>query len=399
MKFSVSSAELLRTLEAVGKAVPSKPMMPILEGVRIATHPAEHRISVVATDLELFEEVSCGVRIEPEGTPRSVVLPYKRLVATLRALPDLPVTVSADDALNVTIKTDQGRYKMVGYDGADFPEIPLLGDDATEVPVDGGELAAALGTSAFALSKDALRPSMQGHYVRIHGDGPLTLVATDGHRLVRIVTENVVTEHVPAIRADEAVSFILPADVSSAVRRALGGSSTQATISITSNLVQVAWSGTGGLLSRIVARLIDEVYPNYEAVIPASGDRRLTVNRLSLLAAVRRVGLYASNSTRQLRLELGKDAAGGRVDVLAEDIEHASEAKETVLADFEGETMVIGFNADYLTEVLSNIGVEDIEVHFSSPDHAAVVTPAHQADGEDLLMLVMPVRLLSTYCC
>lgn len=375
MKFTVSSAEMLRALTTVGGAVPSKATMPILESVLFTQEDGGLRLS--ATDLEISIEQVLAVRFEANGTGANarVAIPAKRLVDTLRALPDLPVTVSTDDEFNVTLKTDQGRYKMVGFDGADYPALPEL-DGGVTVETDGHHVRRALSKTGFAVSKDALRPAMQGIYFQLDADRGRA-VATDGHRLVRLSLDG--------LKSVDPVAFIVP-------EKALGlaakvASDGPTTVQIASGHVAITF-GTG----RVIARLIDETYPNYEAVIPVENDRRLTVNRQSLLAAVRRVGLYTSSTTRQIRLGLTAD----RVDVSAEDIERASEAKETVLCDYTGADMVIGFNADYLTEVLSNLDSEDVAMEFSSPNRAGVVTPATQADGEDLLMLIMPV-MLNTY--
>jgi DNA polymerase-3 subunit beta len=144
--------------------------------------------------------------------------------------------------------------------------------------------------------------------------------------------------------------------------------------------------------TKVVARLIDETYPNYEAVIPVENEKRLVVGREALLAAVRRVALYSSSMTHQIRLALGADA----LDVSAEDIERASEAKERVLCDYNAEPMEIGFNSVYLQEVLQNVDGDDAVFEFSSPNRAGVVTPAVPQEGEALQMLIMPV-MLNTY--
>ena len=144
--------------------------------------------------------------------------------------------------------------------------------------------------------------------------------------------------------------------------------------------------------TQVSGRLIEDPYPNYEAVIPVENEKTLTVGREALLAAVRRVALYSSSTTHQIRLSLSPDA----LDVSAEDVERASEAKERVLCDYSAEALEIGFNSQYLLEVLQNVDGEDTVFEFSSPNRAGVVHPAEAAEGEDLLMLIMPV-MLNTY--
>jgi DNA polymerase-3 subunit beta len=143
---------------------------------------------------------------------------------------------------------------------------------------------------------------------------------------------------------------------------------------------------------RVLARLIDDNSPNYEALIPVDTDKRLVISREDMLAAVRRFGLYSSTMTNQIRLSIKED----KVEISAEDIERSSEAHETVHAEYDSEPMVIGFNAAYLTEVLSHISADEIVFELSSPNRAGIVTPLEQREGEELLMLIMPV-MLNTY--
>jgi DNA polymerase-3 subunit beta len=144
--------------------------------------------------------------------------------------------------------------------------------------------------------------------------------------------------------------------------------------------------------ARILARLIDETYPNYEAVIPDENDRLLTVNREDMLNAVKRVGIYSSSMTNQIRLAIESD----QIEISAEDVERSSEAEEVVRCDYDSDDMTIGFNSEYLTEVLSNVDTEEVVFQLSSPNRAGIVVPREQKEDESILMLIMPV-MLNTY--
>ncbi|ARA94077.1 MAG: DNA polymerase III subunit beta [Bacteroidetes bacterium] len=375
MKFTASSADLLKALTTVSGAVPSKSTLPILECILFERDGEVLQLS--ATDLEISIIQRLAVQFETNGTAgaRRIAVPARRLLDTLRALPDLPIQFSADDDFNVMLKTDQGRYKMVGHDGADYPALPELGGDVT-IEVAGSLLKRAIQKTSFAVSKDALRPAMMGIYFQIQADEGRA-VATDGHRLVRLTMDGMVS--------DTPASFIVP-------EKALALAGRIVTSQPTTILVDGNYVGFDMGDARVLARLIDETYPNYEAVIPMENDRRLVVNRDAMLNAVRRVGLYSSSMTNQIRLSL----EAGKVEISAEDIERSSEARETVLCEYDSEPMVIGFNAVYLTEVLGNIDGGDVVFEFSSPNRAGVVTPQDQESGEDMLMLIMPV-MLNTY--
>ena len=375
MKFTVSSADLLRALSTVNGAVPSKSTLPILECVLFERE--EGTLRIAATDLEISIVQRLPVTFEQNGTDakQRIAVPARRLLDTLRALPDLSVTVATDAEFNIELTTDQGRYKMVGFDGGDYPALPSL-DGAQAITAEGALVKHAIDKTGFAASRDALRPAMMGVLFQVRPENA-TIVATDGHRLVKLVADG--------ITAEQPVDVIVPAGALALAGKA--ASEGTCTIRIASGYVGFDFGDT-----QVIGRLIEEQYPNYEAVIPVENEKRLTVGRDAMLAAVRRVALYSSSMTHQIRLALGADA----LTVSAEDIERASEAKERVLCDYDAEPMEIGFNSQYLQEVLSNVDGEDVVFEFSSPNRAGVVSPAEGADGEELLMLIMPV-MLNTY--
>lgn len=381
MKFTVSSTDLQRALTVAGGAVPTKSTLPILECILFERAPAADgsgdELRLAATDLEVSIVQRLPVQFEQNGSDarQRIAVPARRLLDTLRALPALPVTIATDAEFNVELTTDQGRYKMVGFDGGDYPALPSL-DGAQTVETTGALVQRAISKTAFAASTDALRPAMQGVLFQLRPDGA-TAVATDGHRLVRL--------HLDAMAVQQPLDVIVP-------EKALSLASKAATDGECTLRVAQGYVGFDFGETQVVGRLIDEAYPNYEAVIPVENEKKLVVGREALLAAVRRVALYSSSMTHQIRLSLAADA----LTVSAEDIERASEARERVLCDYSDEPMDIGFNSKYLMEVLQNVDGEDAVFEFSSPNRAGVVSPQEAPDGEQLLMLIMPV-MLNTY--
>jgi DNA polymerase-3 subunit beta len=375
MKFTVSSADLLDALNTVRGAVPSKSTMPILECILFERD--EDALRLTATDLEISIVQKLPVQFETNGTPEtpSVAVPSKRLLDTLRALPDLPIEFSADEDFEIRMETDQGHYKMVGHDGADYPELPEVEGDRSIV-AEGPLLQRAIKKTSFAVSKDALRPAMMGVYFQVTPDGTRT-VATDGHRLVKLM--------LPDITNEEEIDFIVPEKAMKLAGRIADDE--VCTITIGEGHVGFDFGN-----ARILARLIDETYPNYEAVIPDENDRLLTVNREDMLNAVKRVGIYSSSMTNQIRLAIESD----QIEISAEDVERSSEAEEVVRCDYDSDDMTIGFNSEYLTEVLSNVDTEEVVFQLSSPNRAGIVVPREQKEDESILMLIMPV-MLNTY--
>lgn len=375
MKFTASSADLLEALNTVKGAVPSKSTLPILECILFERDGDALRLS--ATDLEISIVQTFPVQFETNGTPEtpSVAVPAKRLLNTLRALPDVPITIATDANFKIRMSTDQGHYQMVGHDGDDYPDLPAL-DGQHEVTAEGNLIKRGIDRTAFAVSKDALRPAMMGVCFQV-GSDDTRMVATDGHRLVRLT--------LPNLSSEDPIDFIVPEKATKLVSRVIPDDEL-CTITLDEDHVSFEMGS-----ARVLARLIDETYPNYEAVIPSENDRRLVVQRADMLNAVKRVGLYSSSMTNQIRLSITSDA----VTIAAEDVERSSEAKEEIRCDYDGEDMDIGFNSEYLTEVLDNVDVEEVVFELSTPNRAGIVFPREQADDEQILMLIMPVMLNS----
>ena len=376
MKFSASSADLLEALNTVKGAVPSKSTMPILECILFERDGDTLRLS--ATDLEISIIQTVPVQFETNGTPEStpIAVPAQRLIDTLRALPDLPIEFSADSDFEIRMETDQGHYKMVGHDGSDYPELPEL-EEQHELNVEGGLLGRTIDKTAFAVSQDALRPAMMGVYFQV-GENATSVVATDGHRLVKLT--------LPELQANISTDFIVPEKATKLAGRVVEDDEI-CTVRVDESHVSFEFDS-----SRVLARLIDETYPNYQSVIPDGNDRHLVVNREDMLNAVKRVGLYSSSMTNQIRLDVTADT----VTISAEDVERSSEAEETIHCDYDSEAMEIGFNSEYLTEVLSNVECDEVVFELSSPNRAGIVLPREDAEDEDILMLIMPV-MLNTY--
>lgn len=375
MKFTVSSAHLQKALTAVNGAVPNKSTLPILECILFEHENGALRLAATDLEVSIVQQLDVQFETNGDGATGRIAVPAKRLLDTLRALPDLPITFASDAEFQVELTTDQGRYKMVGYDGGDYPALPSL-EGEREIETSGGLIKRAISKTGFAVSRDALRPAMMGIYFQVRPEHT-RVVATDGHRLVKLVLDG--------ITAEEPLDFVVPEKALSLTAKVAGEG--ECTIRVGGGYVGFDFGGV-----QVMGRMIEEQYPNYEAVIPLENDKRLTVSGAALLAAVRRVALYSSTMTHQVRMKMEPN----QLTVSAEDIERASEAKERVLCEYEGPAMEIGFNSVYLTEVLSNVDAEDVQLEFSSPNRAGVVTPAEQHDGEEMLMLIMPV-MLNTY--
>lgn len=368
MKFTASSVELNKALGIISGVVPTRSTLPILENVLFQLTKNSLRIS--GTDLE----VSISVRLEVAGEKDgAIAIPAKRLLETVRSLPDLDITFSADIEENrATLKTKNGKYTLMGQNALDFPEIPT-GMTGTNIAMPSAALKKAIGLTVFAVSEDELRPAMTGVLFQFRNT-EMKMVATDGHRLVRLRSKGL-----PATNLTR--DIIVPSKALALVSRPSDESET--TVTVDTKHVQFTTGAT-----TITSRLIDETYPNFESVIPLDNDKTLTLNRETALAAIRRVALYSSTATHQIRLTLKKN----ETVFSANDLDFGGEANETVESTYDAPEMEIGFNSRYVIDIFSRIDAENVVMTMSTPLRAAVVTPAGQSE-EDVMMLVMPIRL------
>jgi DNA polymerase-3 subunit beta len=368
MKFTANSIELQRTLNKVGGVVPAKSTMPILEN--ILCELSNNLLTITATDMATSLTVSLQVRGTEDG---KIAIPAKRLMDTMKSLPDTSTVFLIDTATNkVKITTENGEYGLTGEPAKDFPPVPPF-KGTSELSLDSNLLRGLIHRTTFAVSTDELRPAMMGVLFQAK-DNELRVVSTDGHRLVRLIYRQ---EQPVAIERD----VVIPAKALLILGKSIDEGDT--TISISDTHVRFSFGQ-----SFLVSRLIDEAYPNYEAVIPTENDKQMTAKRDEMISSIRRVALYASATTHQIRFDIGKSA----LQIMAQDIDFGGEARETIPCTFTGDTLEIGFNSVYLIDILTHLESEHVAFRFSTPTRAGIVSPVG-GDGSSILMLVMPVRL------
>ncbi len=369
MKFKVNTTELQRALSKVGGAIPSKSTMPVLESFLFDL--VNDTLVITATDLEVSLTASLKVQGYEDGR---IAIPAKRLQDTVRSFPDISPTFTIDTTTNkIKIVTENGEYTLTGENAKEFPSLPQFAG-SEELRLDTSLLKRIIHRTAFAVSADELRPAMMG--ILFQGKGKkISAVATDGHRLVRV------DQQLPAT-ASLKKEVIVPARACNLVARSAEGGVN--TIALSTTHIRFSFDSM-----QLISRLIDEKYPNYESVIPQDNDKTMTVNREATIAALRRVALYASATTHQVRLDIRENT----LTISAQDIDFGGEARETLPCQYTQEPLEIGFNSGYVTDILTHLDSEKVDFRFSSPTRAGLVAPSQQKEDEEIVMLVMPVRL------
>ena len=369
MNFVISSATLLKHLQGISGVLSTSNTLPILDNFLFEIN--DGRLTVSASDLETTMRTSMDVEANEEG---KIAIPAKLLLDVLKTLPDQPCTFLVDDGnYGVEIAYDNGKSKMVGYNGEDFPKVPTL-ENANSIRVSGDIVASAINKTLFATGVDDLRPVMSGVFCQFSPEN-ITFVATDAHKLVRYTRTD--------SQASGSSSFILPKKPLNLLKTNLKGDEE----------VLLEYNDSNAVFTFndivLVCRLIDGKYPNYEAVIPKENPNVLVIDRLQFMSSIKRVSIFANKTTHQIKLKL----AGSELSLSAEDIDFANEANERLTCNYDGDDMEIGFNSRFLVEMLNNLESTEVRLEMSEPSRAGLLKPSDKEENEDILMLVMPVML------
>ncbi len=370
MKFIVSSSQLLKQLQVLGGVINSNNTLPILDNFLFEL--ANNELQISSSDLE----TTMTSVIEVESTDSgSIAINARLLLDTLKTFPEQPLTFKAESGSTIEIISEQGKYDMAYFSGEEFPKaVELPSPSNTEIP--SHILATAISKTIFAAGNDDLRPVMSGVFFQFNSK-ELTFVATDAHKLVKYTRTDVT--------ADKSAEFIMPKKPLNLLKGILSGSEDNVTIEYNDTNAKFIF---GNVV--LICRLIDGKYPNYEAVIPKENPNKLTVDRASFLNSVRRVSIFSSKTTHQIRLKM----AGTELNISAEDLDYSNKADERLHCDYQGDDMQIGFNSRFLSEMLNNLSANDVLIEMSLPNRAGILTPIDGTDeGEQITMLVMPVML------
>lgn len=373
MKFIVSSSSLLKQLTGISGVITSNPVVPILENFLFEV--SEGKLKITASDLQTSMITEMAVEAKEMG---SIAIPAKILVDTLKNLPEQPVTFTIDsNTYSVELNSENGRYKLSGENATDFPKVPGVTDGDT-IDISSDILGRAISSTIFASGTDELRPAMTGVYLEIKNEYS-TFVATDGHRLVRFRRTD--------ITSDTESTLLIPRKALNLLRSSLPSDNTNVKMDFS---LSNAFFSYGNF--KMICRLIDERFPDYENVIPKENNNVLAINRAELLSSLKRISIYANKTTHQVRLRI----SGSELVISAEDLDFSNEANEKLTCDYNGEDLEIGFNARFLMEILNNNDCDTITIEMSQPNKAGLVIPKDGDSNEDILMLVMPV-MLSNY--
>ncbi len=372
MKFTISKSQFEDVLQIVLNAIPSKTTLPILGNILV--NADDDGITFSATDLDISVSTTLKLKPSKKGV---FTIPAKTTNEIVRELPQSEIEVSVANN-RVEMKAERGSYKVSGISPDEFPRLPDY-KSAKEVKIAGKDIALMVKRTNFAVSMDETRPALNGILWQTSGD-KMIMVATDGHRLARMRVDN---SKLSGLTDD----LIIPPKAMNYLTRLIGDRDVEIGVVFGEKNITFSIPKDEDTNTIVSSRLIEGPYPNYEQVIPSENDKRMIVNRDELHAAVKRVSILSNSLTHQVRFVMDKN----KLELSATNVDLGGEAKETLPCEYEGERLELGYNANYVIDVMKQMESEEVVFELSTPVAAGIIYASDRK--EDYLCLIMPLRL------
>lgn len=374
MKFVVSSTELLSHLASISKVINSKNTLPILDNYLFLLE--DNRLTITASDLE--STLITSLELENTSGTGAIAVPAKLMNETLKEFPEQPLTFQIDpETFAIDIFSQNGKFSIVGQNGEDFPQQPILNESiASSINLNHSLLLSGINKTLFATADDELRPVMNGIFIELSTED-IKFVASDAHKLVRYKRFDA--------KAENDASFILPKKPAALLKSLLPKEDFDVKLEFDEKNAFFTLSNY-----KLICRLVEGNYPSYNSVIPTNNPNKLIIDRVEFYNTVRRVSVFSNQASNLIRLKLTEN----QLVVSAQDIDFSISAVERLNCHYEGDDMEIGFKSTFLQEILSNLSATDVKVELSDPTRAGLLLPAdNENEEENVLMLLMPMMI------
>lgn len=372
MKFVVSSALLSARLQSLGRVIVSKNSLPILDCFLFDVHGGVLTLTASDNETTLVSDVEL---VECEADFR-FAMNAKTIQDAMKEIPEQPLSFFVNEqTLEVIVVYQNGEYRLMAQAADDYPNVSIETNNMPSVCVSSNLLSTGISRALFAAADDLLRPVMNGVFVDCK-EQALTVVASDGHKLS--------CSTFGGVQSSEQGHFILPKKPALLLKNFLPKEDGDVRLCFGEKSAVVYSSNF-----TMCCRLVEGRYPNYASVIPQDNPNHAVVNRGALLSALRRVLIFssASNALIKLRLEMG------RLTISSQDIDFSMSAEESLLCDYSGMPLNIGFKGTFLVELLANIDSDEVLFKLADASRAGVIEPAVQSETECVQMLLMPMML------
>ena len=372
MKFIVSSAELFSRLQTIGRVINSKNTLPILDCFLFDIQ--NNLLTITASDSETTL-VTWMELVESDANVRFCIN-AKTIQDSMKEIAEQPLAFDVNtDNMEIRANYQNGHFSIMGQNADEYPNMNAALDEAETLLMPASTLLGGINHCLFATANDDLRPIMTGIYFDVQADN-LTFVSSDANQLVR--------DKVYSVSGNQPASFILPKKPATLLKNLLPKEDGDVTLKFNGRNAVIHMEA-----SKLICRLIEGRYPNYNSVIPQNNPNKITIDRLQFLSALRRVSVFSSQISSLVKLHLQDN----QITISAQDIDFSTSAEESLNCQFEGTPMSIGFKSTFLIDILNNIPSEEVVIQLADPSRAGVIIPSEQEENEMLLMLLMPMML------
>lgn len=367
---TISKSELLSRLVSVSKIISSKPATPIMENILLDIQDGRVKISAadylgrMNTSIEgILTDNNISYCIEP-----------KLIIEALKTLPEQPITITIGEGFGIVVKYKGGKFEMTGKPADEFPKDKDT-SKAIKLSIPAKVLLSGIEKTCFCSANDELRPVMNGVYFDISA-GLINFVASDGHKLAlaEYTDESI----------NETINFILPQKIATILKNAISPSDELVDIFIDNRFVRLEYNSES-----IEATLIEGKYPNYRSVIPPNNDKFLSIGVPELKGALKRVSVFSNQASSLVKLQLSNN----QIMISGQDIDFSTAAEEIVACEYNNDPLAIGFKGHFLSELIAAIPTSDLQMSFSDPSRATLITPVDNKSTDKLTYLLMPMML------
>lgn len=372
MNFTLTSTALSSRLQAIGRVISSKNNIPALECFLFEIE--NNTLRLTASDGETTLTTTLELINSSENS--RFAINAKTIQDAMKEIPEQPLTFDINtNTMEIVVMYQNGKYSIIGQNADEYPTTMTLEESASSMTIQSDILLSSINRAIFATAEDDLRPVMTGLYFDLTTEN-LTIVASDGHKLV--YSKSLTTQ------GNSNASFILRKKPATLLKNLLGKEHHAVTIRFNERNAEFLMEG-----SRMVCRLIEGKYPNYNSVIPQDNPNCVTVDRGVMLSALRRVTIFSNPTSTLVKLNMNTN----QMTISSQDIDFSMSAEETLVCDYTGIPMSIGFKGTFLVDILNNLSSENVIIKLADPSRAGVIVPAEQPENENILMLLMPMML------
>lgn len=375
MKFNVSGKDLQTEVTAVSKVINTKNALSILDNFLLEVKG--NTLYITGSDQE--NVIKTSLEIQESECDGAIAISAKRLSDMLKGVSSQALSfVVNDETKEIDIKFHNGHFNFMGTDATEYPRPSEMEPDSITFTIPAETILNGIENTIFAASIETIRPVMTGIFWDIHQED-ITFATTDTHKLVRYIDRHCA----PATDT----SFVMPAKPANIIRAIMPRDEKQVIVTLDSKSATFKFDNY-----TLSCRFVKGVFPPYNRVIPENNPFEMTIDRASFLNAMRRVGLFASMSSNLVKMNIQHD----EVLLSSQDLDYSTSAEERVACEYSGNPMTIGFNANYMIDILSNLKGDNIKIKLSDPTRPGIFEPETPKEDENVLMLLMPMQVLGS---